>query len=157
MKPQIYRHDHGITVHDIMVCGKESGFERVTRPVVSSIENGDKTGMMPCPTFAKRIKAKYPGYYATLPFSKPSKASGGNRKLKNRFYFRTSDEFAARMEKAKEALCYSTTQDFVLFALDTFMQGIEKAASDAGTSKAAHKRAVNESITWKKENVNESV
>ena len=157
MKPQIYRHEHGITVHDIMVCGKESGFERVTRPVVSSIENGDKTGVMPCPVAAKAIKAKFPGYYATLPFVKETKRSDVNRKLKNRFYFRTSDEFAARMEKAKKALCYSTTQDFVLFALDTFMQGIEKAASDAGTSKAASKRTVNKSITWIKETVNESV
>lgn len=157
MKPQIYRHDHGITVHDIMVCGKEAGFERVTRPVVSGFENGDKSGSIPCPALAKRIKAKYPGYYATLPFAEKPKKRESNRKLKNRFCFRTSDEFAQRMQKAKEALCYSTTQDFILFALDMFMQGIEKAASDAGTSKAANNRAVVESITWIKENVNESV
>lgn len=155
MRPLEYRHKNNISLLKILRCVAAAGYHGYDRKVHSAVENGDKTGVMPCPVAAKAIKAKFPGYYATLPFSKPSKASGGNRKLKNRFYFRTSDEFAARMEKAKEALCYSTTQDFVLFALDTFMQSIEKAASDAGTSKAASKRTVNESITWIKETVNE--
>lgn len=154
MRPLEYRHKNKISLLKILRCVAAAGYHGYDRKVHSAVENGDKTGVMPCPVAAKAIKAKFPGYYETLPFSKTSKSSG-NRKLKNRFYFRTSDEFAARMEKAKEALCYSTTQDFVLFALDTFMQGIEKAASDAVTSKAANKRAVSESITWIKEEVNE--
>lgn len=157
MKPQEYRHDNGITVFQIMRRVSAAGYHGYSRPVHSAVENGDKTGVMLCPDAAKAIKDGFPGYYKTLPFVEKPKNRDSNRKLKNRFCFRTSDEFAQRMQKAKEALCYSTTQDFILFALDMFMKGIEKAAPDAGTSKAANNRAVTESITWIKENVNESV
>lgn len=157
MKPQEYRHDNGISVLKIKRCVAAAGYHGYSRPIHSAVENGAKTGVTLCSDAAKAVKAKFPEYYATLPFVEKPKKRDSNRKLKNRFCFRTSDEFAQRMQKAKEALCYSTTQDFILFALDMFMQGIEKAAPDAGTSKAANNRAVVESITWIKENVNESV
>lgn len=104
------------------------------------------------PAAMEAVRDRYPEYAKLLPVSvgaqKATRArKADNRKLGCRFYFRASEAFKTRLEAAKDALSYSTMQDFLIFALDNFMRDIEKAASDAGTSKAANNRAVTDNIT----------
>lgn len=163
--------EHGADASRIIDAMREAGFTRFSNSCLSYIEDSGKSGVcitvegrdvlaQKWPTFADALPGKEVVEEKEKPAEKRVKKARKNtygRKLSQQFTFRTTEAFAKRMKKAKEALNYGTIQDFVLFSLNHMVTEIEKAATDAGTPVAANVRAVDESITWIKEEVNESV
>ena len=161
----------GVDPGRVINAMQEAGYTKFNSSCLSLAERSEKTGLCIVPEGRKLIAEKWPKFAEALPGKevveekekpaekrvKKTRKNTYGRKLSQQFTFRTTEAFAKRMEKAMEALNYGTIQDFVLFSLNHMVTEIEKAASDAGTSKAANNRAVNESITWVKEEVNESV
>ena len=149
MKPVTYRHQNDITARDVIKIVNAAGYPGYGRPIHSMVENGDNTGICLMPDAMEAVRERYPEYAKILQVSvgtqKAAKArKADNRKLGCRFCFRASEAFKTRLEAAKDALSYSTMQDFLIFALDNFMRDIEKAAPGAATPNTADNRAVSE-------------
>lgn len=154
MTPLKFRREAGISGIEIINTVKEVGFQRFDGPAMSLVENGEKSGVMLCVAGANAVKNKFPAYFATLPFSgeKAEPKRKDNRTSENRFSFRTTSEFAARLREAK-AESGKTMQDFIVEALDEHILRMKKAAPGAATPETAGEKDYTSSINWIKEEV----
>ncbi len=151
MTPLKYRHENGLNAIEIVRTVNAAGYERFDRKILSIIENGDRTGVALCSDGLKAVKKLFPEYAKALPHAESVRNRDAGRKDKNRFSFRTSDEFAERLRKAVAA-SGQTIQDYIVTALEG---RIKKDASVSAKTEAPWGKTNDTTIIeWIKEDVN---
>lgn len=139
--------DFGIAHGDVTEVMRHAGFPGFNKSTLSLAENGNRTGLRLMPEGFEAVSARWPEYARKLPGSPAKKNRDANRTLGVRFTFRTTEDFARRVEALRHKMGFATRQEFFAYAMKEYVANAE----------ADIRRKEQSEITWIKENVNESV
>lgn len=111
------RREAGLSLRDMEALMKPM-FPRVSAPALTAAESPTLTGI----TLTRSADSEF-RRVCGLP-----RRSHANKKLPIRLYLRCTEQTHSRVKHAKELLSYATTQDTLMFLLNTALDQLEKAA-----------------------------
>lgn len=139
--------DFGVTHGEIVEVMRKAGYFGFGKAQLSQAENGERTGVCIMPSGMKALSACWPEYAGKLPGAPAAKKNRDkNRKLGVRFTFRTTEDFARRMETLRHKMGFATRQEFFAYAMKEYVANAE----------ADIRRKEQSEITCIKENENET-
>lgn len=116
------RREAGLSLRDMEALMKPM-FPRVSAPALTAAEAPTLTGI----TLTRAADSEF-RRVCGLP-----RRSHANKKLPVRLYLRCTEQTHSRVKHAKELLSYATTQDTLMFLLNTALDQLEKAAHGDAT------------------------
>lgn len=116
------RREAGLSLRDMEALMKPM-FPRVSAPALTAAEAPTLTGI----TLTRAADSEF-RRVCGLP-----RRSHANSRLPIRLYLRCTEQTHSRVKRAKELLSYATTQDTLMFLLNTALDQLEKAAHGDAT------------------------